>query len=315
MNFICRCKGRIRKNNSSPRNSTISTNIFFYENKQDGFPTLNLKNAVKDQNKEPILYQAVYSSSSYGTKDLPKVFEYSLSKATQFYKENCNNKDKILDIRLEMVNNILYGAYVNDIGIHEFRNSLFTYFITSYDDPGNILKVHFQSIQNPDNINSTQELLKATSQLSSLQFDEFLKDLSNFCAIQITQDINKVLSYCNFYLKEWISFDQTHKNTLNKDLPKEGSTSNILRQRPLIADTHTEIRKIQNTQNSADTDLIKEENTSITQLGRNLSQWTYSVKNKTVGFQIKHTKINFKTFEKAEQYLTNNNITKGNCVA
>ena len=119
-----------------------------------------------------------------------------------------------------------------------------------------------------------------------------------------------MLSYCNFYLKEWISFDQNHKNTLNKDLPKEGSTSNILRQRPLIADTHTEIRKIQNTQNSADTDLIKEEKTSITQLGRNLSQWTYSVKNKTVGFQIKHTKINFKTFEEAEQYLTNNNITK-----
>ena len=29
-----------------------------------------------------------------------------------------------------------------------------------------------------------------------------------------------------------------------------------------------------------------------------------------MGFQIKHTKINFKTFEEAEQYLTNNNITK-----
>ena len=73
-----------------------------------------------------------------------------------------------------------------------------------------------------------------------------------------------MVSYCNFYLKEWISFDQNHKNTLNKDLPKEGSTSNILRQRPLIGETHKEIRKIQNTQNSADIDLIKEEKTSIT---------------------------------------------------
>ena len=199
-----------------------------------------------------------------------------------------------------MVNNILCGAYVDDIGIHEFRNSLFTYFITAYDDPGNILKTHFPSIQNPDNINTTQELLKATSQLSSLQFDEFLKDLSNFCDIQITQDINKVLSYCNFYLKEWISFDQNHKNTLNKGLPKEGSTSNILRQRPPVAETHKEIGKIQNTQNSADIDLNKEDKISITQLGSNLSHWTYSVKNKTVGFQIKHTKINFKTFEEAE---------------
>ena len=119
-----------------------------------------------------------------------------------------------------------------------------------------------------------------------------------------------MLSYCNLYLKEWISFDQNHKNTLNIGLPKEGSTSNILRQRSPIAETNKEIGKIQNTQNSADIDLIKEDKTSITQLGRNLSQWTYSVKNKTVGFQIKNTKINFKTFEEAEQYLTNNNITK-----
>ena len=71
---------------------------------------------------------------------------------------------------------------------------------------------------------------------------------------------------------------------MNKGLPKEGSTNNILRQRPPVAETHEEIRKIQNTQNSADIDLIKEDKTSITQLGRNLSQWNYSVKNKTVGF-------------------------------
>ena len=97
---------------------------------------------------------------------------------------------------------------------------------------------------------------------------------------------------------------------MNKGLPTKGSTSNILRQRPPVAEIHKEIGKIQNTHNSTDIDLIKEDKTSITQLGRNLSQWTYSVKNKTVGFQIKHTKINFKTFEEAKQYLTNNNITK-----
>ena len=152
------------------------------------------------------------------------------------------------------------------------RNSLFTYFITAYDNPGNILKTIFPSIQNPESITTTEELLTATSKLSSLQFDEFLKTLSKFCDIQITQDINKVLSYCNFYLKEWISFDENHKKTLNIGLPKEKSTSNILHQRPSIKDTHAEIGKIQNTQNSADEDLIKEDTKSITQLGRNLSQ-------------------------------------------
>ena len=148
------------------------------------------------------------------------------------------------------------------------------------------------------------------SKLSSSQFDEFLKSLSKFCDIQITQDINKVLSYCNFYLKEWISFDENHKSNLNINLPKEKSTSNILRERPSIADTHAEISKIQNTQNSTDENLIKEDTKSITQLGRNLSEWMYSVKNKTIGFSIKDMKRNFKTFADTEKYLRDNKITK-----
>ena len=106
--------------------TALSALIFFYKNEQDGLPTLNSKNTVKDQNNEPILYPAVYFSSLYGTKDLPKIFEYSLSKATQFYKEYNNDENKILDVRLKMVNNILCSACVDDIGIHEFRNSLFT---------------------------------------------------------------------------------------------------------------------------------------------------------------------------------------------
>ena len=155
-----------------------------------------------------------------------------------------------------------------------------------------------------------EELLNATSKLSSLQFDEFLKSLSKFCDIQITQDINKVLSYCNFYLKEWISFDENHKNILDINLPKEKSTRNILHERLSIADTHAKISKIKNTQNSTYENLIKEDAKSITQLGRNLSEWTYSVKNKTIGFSIKNTKINFKSFAEAEKYLTDNKITK-----
>ena len=146
--------------------------------------------------------------------------------------------------------------------------------------------------------------------MSSSQFDEFLKGLSKFCDIQITQDINKVLAFCNFYLKEWVSFDDKHKKTLNINLPKEKSTSFIARERPVIADTHAEISKIQNSQNSMDDNLIKEETKSITQLGRNLSEWTYAVKNKSIGFSIKNTKMNSKSFTEAENYLTNNNITK-----
>ena len=160
--------------------TALSALIFFYKNEKDGLPTLNSENAVKDENNEPILYPAVYSSSSYVQKDLPKIFEYSLSKATKFYKEYNNDEDKIPDVRLNMVSNILCSAYVDDIGIHELRNSLFTYFITAYDNPGKILKTLFPSIQNPESITTTQELLTATSQLSSSQFNEFLKTLSKF---------------------------------------------------------------------------------------------------------------------------------------
>ena len=94
--------------------------------------------------------------------------------------------DKIPNVRLTMIDNILCSVYVDDIGIHEMKNSLFTYFITAYDNPGEILKTLFPSIQNPESITTTQELLTATFILSSSQFEEFLKTLSKFCDIQIT---------------------------------------------------------------------------------------------------------------------------------
>ena len=50
------------------------------------------------------------ASSSYGQKDLPKIFEYSLSKSTKFYEEFYAKEDKIPSIRLNMVNNILCSA-------------------------------------------------------------------------------------------------------------------------------------------------------------------------------------------------------------
>ena len=290
--------------------TALSALIFIYKNNDDGLPTLNIENAVRDKNNEPILYPAVYSSSSYGQKDLPKIFEYSLSKSTKFYEEFYTNEDKIPSIRLNMVNNILCSAYVDDIGIHEMRNSLFSYFINAYKNHGKILKTLNPPIRDPESISTTDDLLNATSQLSSSQFDVFLKSLSKFCDIQITQDINKVLSFCNFYLKEWMSFDEEHKKTLNINLPKENSTSKILRNRPSIADTQAEISKIQNSHNSMDNTLVKEDTKSITQLGRNISEWTYAVKNKSIGFSIKNTKMNFKTFAEAENYLSNNKITK-----
>ena len=127
--------------------TALSALIFVYKNKDDGLPTLNAENAIKDKNNEPILYPAVYSSSSYGQKDLPKIFEYSLSKSTKFYKEFNTDKDKIPNVRLDMVNKILCNAYVDDIGIHETRNSLFSYFITAYDNPGKILNPYIRQYE------------------------------------------------------------------------------------------------------------------------------------------------------------------------
>ena len=166
--------------------TALSALIFVYKNYDDNLPTLNVENAIRDKNNEPILFPAVYSSSSYGQKDLPKVFEYSLSKSSKFYEEYYTKEDKIPSVRVNMVNNILCSAYVDDIGIHEMRNSIFSYFINAYDNHGKILKTLHPPLNNPENIHTIDDLLDATSQLSSSQFDVFLKNLS------------KILRYSNY---------------------------------------------------------------------------------------------------------------------
>ena len=54
---------------------------------KDSIPTLNSTKAELDQNKEPVLYPLVYSSSSFGTKGLPMIFGYRMTQCVTFFKE------------------------------------------------------------------------------------------------------------------------------------------------------------------------------------------------------------------------------------
>ena len=71
----------------------------------------------------------------------------------------------------------------------------------------------------------------------------------------------------------WESLDNDHTKTLNIGLPKENLSNETIRQRPIIAETHKEINRLQKT--IEDESLIHSEDDdlpSVTQLGRILTQ-------------------------------------------
>ena len=68
--------------------TVLTCQIFLYKSKEDSLPTLDLKKAKVDKNNEPILFPLVYSSSTYGSKDMPMIFGYTLTQCVRFYKEH-----------------------------------------------------------------------------------------------------------------------------------------------------------------------------------------------------------------------------------
>ena len=59
--------------------TALTCQIFLFKDKEDSLPTLDLKKAKLDKNNEPILYPLVYSSSTYGSHDLPMIFRYTMT--------------------------------------------------------------------------------------------------------------------------------------------------------------------------------------------------------------------------------------------
>ena len=54
-----------------------------------------------------------------------------MEQCVNFYKTNSDNE--ITTVRLDMVENILQSAYVDDISCHRFRGASIRYFIQAYD--------------------------------------------------------------------------------------------------------------------------------------------------------------------------------------
>ena len=137
--------------------TALSCQIFLFKSTEDSLPTLDLSKAELDENEEPILYPFVYSSSSFGTKDLPIMFSFAMTQCVKYFKQysttplknisksviNVKNNDtsnKVdlndtnrQEVRLNMVDKILCAAYVDDLSFNEFRTFLVTYFIQSYN--------------------------------------------------------------------------------------------------------------------------------------------------------------------------------------
>ena len=94
--------------------TALSSKILVFKIKDNGLPTLDLHKAIKENYGQPILFKAIYSSSSYRMHDLIHIFSYAMTKCITFYKENyeqINNKPNLInDTRVSMVDLILNAA-------------------------------------------------------------------------------------------------------------------------------------------------------------------------------------------------------------
>ena len=142
------------------------------------------------------------------------------------------------------------AAYVDDLSCHEFFVLLVSYLIGSYslNERLHVMETKFPFLKNYKKmILCEKDFLERISVLSSNDFDTFLKEFAQFLNIQISQDVSQVLEFCGFYLKSWETLDKDHTRALNIDLPKDNISDKTVRQRPVIADTHKEINRLQKT--------------------------------------------------------------------
>ena len=177
------------------------------------------------------------------------IFSYTLTQCVKFFKENSlqplNTKDFKIEnlaiqanqVRLDFVENILCAAYVDDVSINNQFQSLVEYFIKSYtsEERLNYLKKTQPTLQGLKwVIESEDNFIQGMSNLSSKEFDIFLKDFAQFLNLQLAADITTVLQFNGFYIKAWESLDEKHTIQLNKNLPKEIKSEVTTRVRPEI---------------------------------------------------------------------------------
>ena len=85
---------------------------------------------VQAPNRPGICINLVYSSSTYGSRDIPMIFGYTLTQCVRFFREHYLNplNTKIFEdedlanqanqIRLSFVDKILCAAYVDDVSVN-----------------------------------------------------------------------------------------------------------------------------------------------------------------------------------------------------
>ena len=196
--------------------TALTCQIYLFKDKEDSFPTLDIKRAKLDKKNEPILFPLVYSCSTYGSKDMPMIFSYTLTQCVKFFKEislqPLNTKDfktenlavQANQVRLDFVENILCAAYVDDVSINNQFQSLVEYFIKTYtsEERLNYLKKAQPTLKGLELIAVSEDnFIQGMSNLSSKNFDIFLMDFAQFLNLQLAADITTVLQFNGFYIK------------------------------------------------------------------------------------------------------------------
>ena len=136
------------------------------------------------------------------------IFSYTLTQCVKFFKENSlqslNTKDfktenlaiQANQIRLDFVENILCAAYVDDVSINNQFQSLVEYFIKTYTFEERLiyLKKAQPTLKRLELIAASEDnFIQGISNLSSENFDIFLKDFAQFLNMQLAADITTVL--------------------------------------------------------------------------------------------------------------------------
>ena len=129
------------------------------------------------------------------------------------------------------------------------------------------------------------------------------------CNMRISDDTGRILAFNGFYLKKWLSYNLEHTISLNETLRKPTRDTDYLRVRPDLSDTRAEMQIMLKSKSSDETEVMETES-SISQLGRTLTRFNYSVKTKIASFMRKKEKIIFSCSDDCNTYLECNDISK-----
>ena len=141
----------------------------------------------------------IYSRSSYGLKDLPKIFSVMIAQAVEMYRQHCPVALQAEDWLLQQVEFVLQRwAYCNDLFLLLSRKDVL-FFLKKLNRP-------IQHLTHP----------YTSSKLA--RHEQWVINQSSDCLVILVSTMTEVLNICSLQVKRWEVMDSQLSETL-ADLP------------------------------------------------------------------------------------------------